>query len=194
MRIPPEALDCVKSEVLAIPMKKAVVRGKQISCVSELTFSFVMGKSLPRCMRKEAVGADAKAGNAILGTTMEKAGLISGSRQARSAPSQLQAPQALRQVALPKQIQAGQRLVPWKQMQAQRQVKPPKQTLRKPLEVDTMLGRITARWDCTIYPCFCYCDSGCHYCCTLDGVGTPGSQSWICFDELGCTPDYINCN
>lgn len=39
--------------------------------------------------------------------------------------------------------------------------------------------------------CHCYCNSGCHYCCSSAGVGLPGSPSFNCFKNIGCAPRHL---
>ncbi len=162
MDIPATVVACVKSAVDSIPRKK---EGKENSCVDETTFDLVMGKSLPRCMTDEAVGADAKRANGVLGAKLKEKGLKIGAPVTRIISAELQ------------------------EADTHRQVGSSEQTSRKPSHVDGSLGQITARWDCDIYQCFCRCDSGCHYCCTLKGSGMPGTPQHACLSSLGCPPD-----
>ena len=35
--------------------------------------------------------------------------------------------------------------------------------------------------------CHCYCNSGCHYCCSALASGVPGNPTSVCFNRIGCT-------
>lgn len=42
--------------------------------------------------------------------------------------------------------------------------------------------------------CHCYCDSGCHYCCSFRGAGIPGKPWQACFRNLRCPQGLTKCN
>lgn len=57
----------------------------------------------------------------------------------------------------------------------------------------TTVRRRTAPAGCKPW-CHCYCDSGCHYCCSFRGSGIPGKPWQACFRNQRCPLGLVKCN
>lgn len=57
----------------------------------------------------------------------------------------------------------------------------------------TAVRRRAAKKGCRPW-CHCYCDSGCHYCCSFRGSGIPGRPWQSCFRNLRCPIGLSRCN
>lgn len=163
--IPRVAVECVSRSVYASRFQSVFIGPGRISCIDEQKLGHTMGVNLARCMRA------ASNTNAPFRANM----LLHGS-QAKQPPSPVAAPAAVRQVtrvpAVPKHLTRVARLI---------------------YDTKTAL-KVAARWNCEINRCHCYCDSGCHFCCSYTGVGIPGQPGAECFEEAGCPAPFVQCN
>lgn len=198
MGIPSSVLTCLMNKVDNMPRKSTVVLSKTVQCVDSDKLGVVMGNGLPDCMDKSAVGSDAKSANNVLtpGTIENNGPLENAVRESRPVKNVLRKAKSVKAVAAeaPKSVKTSVKKIETKVEKVGAPAAKESVGGSQPVNALSLLGVVSERWNCQQYPCFCYCDSGCHYCCSYSGVGIPGQPGYNCFLNVGCPPHHVVCN
>lgn len=186
--IPSDVVECVRRSVYKKRFRRVLVSSRTVACIDEQLLGRVMGKSLVQCMRQALMrtGEPQLRANRLLYSRPVDVSVTERASGGAKAPAKLKLSTTTRpsREPTPRSNVAVPRPRPLKHLT----------TIARMFYGRRRGLKVASRWACKTNRCNCFCDSGCHFCCSYAGVGIPGSPDRECFEETGCVFAFVRCN